>query len=225
MIATLERLPVPRTEDWPYLTDPDFAGEKPGAQEEVRHWWPIMEAIAAAPDTMTAIRAQARANHHSEYLVKRMYYGTPQKPGWAKTRHYGALVNRSKYPDPRDASLPSAFVEFLCTRHDANQRVMAGKRAIDAVMAAFAAWERDPHNPDLAIPGFDTPPRRNALTGHPDGWSQDSLYRVLRERGNARNPGATADLIAACLFAMLRQGDIALPLQIPWTRPDLFQDG
>jgi triphosphoribosyl-dephospho-CoA synthase len=32
----------------------------------------------------------------------------------------------------------------------------------------------------------------------------------LRECGNARNPGATADLIAACLFAMLRAGELPL---------------
>jgi triphosphoribosyl-dephospho-CoA synthase len=33
----------------------------------------------------------------------------------------------------------------------------------------------------------------------------------LRADGHARNPGATADLIAAALFAALRDGTIALP--------------
>ncbi len=32
----------------------------------------------------------------------------------------------------------------------------------------------------------------------------------LRERGNERNPGATADLVAACLFAMLRTRELEL---------------
>ena len=41
-----------------------------------------------------------------------------------------------------------------------------------------------------------------ARCGEFDAW--------LRERGNARNPGATADLIAACLFAMLRTGELSL---------------
>lgn len=36
-----------------------------------------------------------------------------------------------------------------------------------------------------------------------DGW--------LREEGHSRNPGATADLIAAALFAALRDGTIKLP--------------
>jgi triphosphoribosyl-dephospho-CoA synthase len=35
--------------------------------------------------------------------------------------------------------------------------------------------------------------------------------------GNARNPGTTADLVAACLFACLRQNIIKLPLPIPWS--------
>lgn len=34
-----------------------------------------------------------------------------------------------------------------------------------------------------------------------------------------RNPGTTADLVAACLFVALRQGIIALPLERPWSEP------
>ena len=51
------------------------------------------------------------------------------------------------------------------------------------------------------------------------GWPESAEGRVkvreldawLRERGNTRNPGATADLIAACLFAMLRTGELSCP--------------
>jgi triphosphoribosyl-dephospho-CoA synthase len=39
----------------------------------------------------------------------------------------------------------------------------------------------------------------------------------LRAEGNARNPGTTADLVTACLFAALRRGIIPLPLQVPWS--------
>jgi hypothetical protein len=221
MIATLESaeptgsalVPHQAAEDWPYMTDPDFAGEKPGAQAEVHYWWPIMEAVAAAPEKTIEIEAQARAHHQSIYMVKRMYYGTPHKAGWAKTGHYSSLVNRAKYPDPRDASLPAAFAEFVCTRHDANQRALVGKRAIDAVMAALAAWERDPHNPDLAIPGFDTLPRRNGITGHPDGWSKDNLYRILREHSNAYTK------------ALRKQGSKAASIYLPkvhTTRAEMY---
>jgi triphosphoribosyl-dephospho-CoA synthase len=39
----------------------------------------------------------------------------------------------------------------------------------------------------------------------------------LRGEGHARNPGATADLLAACLFVLLRENAITLPPQFPWT--------
>jgi triphosphoribosyl-dephospho-CoA synthase len=39
----------------------------------------------------------------------------------------------------------------------------------------------------------------------------------LRADGRRRNPGTTADLIAACLFAALEQGIIRLPLEMPWS--------
>ncbi len=38
----------------------------------------------------------------------------------------------------------------------------------------------------------------------------------LREDGNARNPGTSADLVAASLFAALRLRKIKLPLAYPW---------
>ncbi|MFO0842408.1 MAG: triphosphoribosyl-dephospho-CoA synthase [Gemmataceae bacterium] len=41
-----------------------------------------------------------------------------------------------------------------------------------------------------------------------DGW--------LRADGNRRNPGTTADLIAAALFVLLRAGRPALPAHLPW---------
>ncbi|HEV3236874.1 MAG TPA: triphosphoribosyl-dephospho-CoA synthase [Gemmataceae bacterium] len=39
----------------------------------------------------------------------------------------------------------------------------------------------------------------------------------LRADGHKRNPGASADLTAACLFVALREGIIQLPLQYSWT--------
>ena len=39
----------------------------------------------------------------------------------------------------------------------------------------------------------------------------------LRADGHRRNPGTTADLVAACLFVALREGIITLPASIPWT--------
>jgi triphosphoribosyl-dephospho-CoA synthase len=50
------------------------------------------------------------------------------------------------------------------------------------------------------------------------GWPCFSAFDAwLRAEGHSRNPGATADLVAACLFVALREGRITLPPQYPWT--------
>jgi triphosphoribosyl-dephospho-CoA synthase len=48
----------------------------------------------------------------------------------------------------------------------------------------------------------------------------DDLDDWLRADGNARNPGTTADLVTACLFAALREGIIPLPSPYPWSHGD-----
>jgi triphosphoribosyl-dephospho-CoA synthase len=56
------------------------------------------------------------------------------------------------------------------------------------------------------------------------GWPMEPAGRVelteldtwLRTPGHGRNPGTTADLVAASLFALLREGTIQLPSPIPW---------
>jgi triphosphoribosyl-dephospho-CoA synthase len=40
----------------------------------------------------------------------------------------------------------------------------------------------------------------------------------LRADGNRRNPGTSADLVTACIFAALRDNKIELPLSVPWSR-------
>jgi len=50
------------------------------------------------------------------------------------------------------------------------------------------------------------------------GWAEfRELDRWLRAKGNSRNPGATADMVAATLFAALRTGQLPLPCPFPWT--------
>jgi triphosphoribosyl-dephospho-CoA synthase len=39
----------------------------------------------------------------------------------------------------------------------------------------------------------------------------------LREDGNSRNPGTTADLVAASLYVALREGILSVPLRLPWS--------
>jgi triphosphoribosyl-dephospho-CoA synthase len=57
------------------------------------------------------------------------------------------------------------------------------------------------------------------------GWPHQTAGREaledldlwLRADGRNRNPGTTADLVAACLFVALRQGILSLPLAVPWS--------
>lgn len=92
----------------------------------------------------------------------------------------------------------------LLSRHP--DSLIARKRgaAVAAEAAARAAVV-------LAAGWPETAASRTALT---------DLDRWLRGDGHARNPGTTADLVAAALFAELLQGAIPLPLSMPWTRPE-----
>lgn len=57
-------------------------------------------------------------------------------------------------------------------------------------------------------------------TAWPDdrgGWTALQEFDAwLRAEGHARNPGATADLLTACLFVLLREKTISLPSRFPW---------
>ncbi len=52
---------------------------------------------------------------------------------------------------------------------------------------------------------------------HAEGWTAFARFDAwLRAEGRQRNPGATADLLTACLFVMLREDTIRMPLEYPW---------
>jgi triphosphoribosyl-dephospho-CoA synthase len=51
----------------------------------------------------------------------------------------------------------------------------------------------------------------------PDWEAIGRLDAWLREDGHRRNPGATADLVAASLFVALRKGIIQVHSDIPWS--------
>jgi triphosphoribosyl-dephospho-CoA synthase len=72
--------------------------------------------------------------------------------------------------------------------------------AMESALRTRAVLDKDwPH----------TPEGRDALADL-DAW--------LRAEGRRRNPGTTADLIAACLFVLLHDRKIVMPLQILWSR-------
>jgi len=60
--------------------------------------------------------------------------------------------------------------------------------------------------------------RRAAAVGRGE-TSVEAFDAWLRAEGHRRNPGATADLIAAALFMLCREGRLANPA--PWSRPPM----
>jgi triphosphoribosyl-dephospho-CoA synthase len=89
-------------------------------------------------------------------------------------------------------TLLAAHPDSLILRKQGPQEAAEASRRARAVLQS--GW---PHAPG----------GRSALADF-DAW--------LRAVGHRRNPGTTADLLTACLFAALRQGIITLPLAIPW---------
>jgi triphosphoribosyl-dephospho-CoA synthase len=91
--------------------------------------------------------------------------------------------------------LMAHFPDSLIARKCGNLVAEEAQRRAAVVLAA--GW---PH----------TPTGHDALAGL-DAW--------LRADGHRRNPGTTADLVAASLFVALREGIITLPPQVPWAAP------
>src|SRR5262249_54244075 len=64
---------------------------------------------------------------------------------------------------------------------------------------------------------------RVLATGWPEGGRGHDELRAfdewLRQPGHRRNPGATADLLTAGLFVLVRDGAIPFPLSQPWQAP------
>jgi triphosphoribosyl-dephospho-CoA synthase len=95
---------------------------------------------------------------------------------------------------PLETAIVSAYLSVLACYPDT---LIARKRG------AAEAEEATRRACAVLTAGWPDDPAGLALCGELDDW--------LRAEGNARNPGATADLIAAALYAALRDGTIPLP--------------
>lgn len=130
-------------------------------------------------------------------LVARQYSN-----GFADLFHFAlpslrAAINRGR---PLETAIVVSFLDFLAQCPDT---LIARKRG-DAV-----AREASTRASKVRKSGWpDTLEGEVALDAF-DAW--------LRADGHARNPGATADLITAALFAALRDGTIQLPIAGVWS--------
>ena len=160
-------------------SDPEFSLECTAAREAVLTWWNhFMEIVDAKPRTK-AINAKARAVGIPEGTFRNNFYSF-LKSG-CDWRH---LIDRARFPEPGNASLPPAFRTWFVALYEGHQRDRTGKQAYRALMARLAAWELSPFDPELVIPGYDTPPPRSPYTHHPKGWSVRSLYLVLQRESS-----------------------------------------
>jgi triphosphoribosyl-dephospho-CoA synthase len=100
---------------------------------------------------------------------------------------------------PVETAIVDAYLDFLSDHPDT---LIARKRgpatALEASRRASKVLER----------GWPDSPEGIEALGDFDDW--------LRADGHARNPGATADLTTAALFAALRDGTIQLPIAGVW---------
>ncbi len=156
------------------LSDPLFAGEQLEARDEVLIWWNAFTAIDDAASKKKEIGKQAVLLREKPSTVKNKYYL------WkGDGRKWNGLVNRSKYPDLHNSALPSAFKQWVIGLYLDNQRDQTFRQTYRLVMQSLRNWERAPHNPELIIPGYTTPPQRDSYTHHPEGWSESNLSRLL----------------------------------------------
>lgn len=87
--------------------------------------------------------------------------------GWKRTDAYKSL------PGPE---LPMDFVAHICALYDASRAKDKAKAVWGKLTRSLEAWEANPSDPDLAIPGYgDEPPPREDETGLPALWVREDF--------------------------------------------------
>jgi triphosphoribosyl-dephospho-CoA synthase len=85
---------------------------------------------------------------------------------------------------------------------------------IERKLGQLEAAEASRRAEQVLVAGWPERPEGKAALKDYDVW--------LRGRGHQRNPGTTADLVTACLFVLLREGRLKLPLEIPFAAEDPY---
>jgi triphosphoribosyl-dephospho-CoA synthase len=122
----------------------------------------------------------------------------------------------TEFSDVFDVGLP-ALIDELGTAADLESAIIGCQlRLLGAFPDSLIARKRGTDEAEeasrraaavLAAGGWHTRDGRRASAAF-DAW--------LREVGHARNPGTTADLLTACLFAALREGRLSWPPPVPF---------
>jgi triphosphoribosyl-dephospho-CoA synthase len=153
------------------------------------------EQDVAAEPTQTLREVMALAAGRD--LIARQYAG-----GFAEVFDDGAPAVRAGLE--RTGSVEGAIIHAHLAMLAHHPDTLIGRKRGQAEAAEAAARARR-----VLEEGWPHAPAGRAALAELDAW--------LRAEGNGRNPGATADLIAAGLFVLLRDGTIPLPAPLPWS--------
>jgi triphosphoribosyl-dephospho-CoA synthase len=107
--------------------------------------------------------------------------------------------------DPLETAIVTAFLDLLSRHPDS---LICRKAGPDAAASVSREAAR------ILDAGWPSSEQSQRLREEFDAW--------LRAQGNRLNPGTTADLVTAALYAALREGTIALPRAAGpagWSRP------
>ncbi|HZV06447.1 MAG TPA: triphosphoribosyl-dephospho-CoA synthase [Gemmataceae bacterium] len=120
---------------------------------------------------------------------------------------------------------------FADVFEDGVPALLSGLERIGSIEGAviFAHLQLMAHHPDTLIarkrgPAETQEAARRAKSVLETGWAELNQFDAwLRAEGHARNPGATADLLTACLFVLLRENKTEMPPRFTWAEE--FDDG
>jgi hypothetical protein len=131
----------------------------------------ILQCGGPADPRLKSLAATGRDGWNLKTLQKKF-------KAWRETRDDLLLVDKRLFPKMQNLSaergLPQEFLEWAGGKLLGNQR-KSRPAYRDDIILRWEKWRRT-HNRDLAIPGYDEPPR-DCGKGHPEGWSYANLMR------------------------------------------------
>jgi triphosphoribosyl-dephospho-CoA synthase len=151
-------------------------------------------------DTPTVTLREAMSLAQDRDMIARQYHN-----GFQEVFDFGvpALIEGVKFHGNLEAGIVECHCRWLAEFPDS---LIARKRGIDV-----ASTVRDRAKALQALGGLRTTEGRSA------GREFDAY---LRSQGNRLNPGTSADLVAACLFAALRENELSTTTPFPWPVTD-----
>lgn len=152
----------------------------PAALDRVQSWLTDLAMVAAArPQAPVAALVASRRGCSLKTVYNKLYAVERDGP-------LALLDRRSKRGLARvpTGHRSPRFIQHVHSLYFKIARNNATPSVQDLLLASLRAWRRDPLNPALAIPGYDSPPPDSAESRyrHPFGWSLRNLNEMKPTR-------------------------------------------